>query len=97
MLSGGQRIPPSPGRSRGRLCLLADELAGFAPVVDRLLEVVRKAAAGDGVITRRAARPHKALRSPTAFIQRHGENRLSGKAEEIRDRIDDVELYFRRR
>ena len=101
MLSGGQQqiLALARALSRRPALLLADELSlGLAPmVVDRLLEVVRKAA-DDGIgVLLVEQHIHKALAiADRVYIMRHGEIRLSGKAEEIRDRIDDVEkLYFR--
>jgi branched-chain amino acid transport system ATP-binding protein len=100
LLSGGQQQMLTLARSlaAGPELLLADELSlGLAPlVVRRLLDAIRVAASrGVGVLlVEQHAR--QALRvADRAYVLRRGHIALTGSAEEILDRLDELEdLYL---
>ena len=100
MLSGGQQqiLALARALSRRPRLLLADELSlGLAPmIVDRLLGVVRQTADGGLGVLLVEQHIHKALAvADRVYIIRHGEIMLSGAADELRDRVGDIQqLYF---
>jgi len=99
LLSGGQQQMLSLARalSRSPKLLLADELSlGLAPlVVDRLLTAVRNAA-NDGVAVL-LVEQHVAKVLEVAdhvYVMQRGEVVMSGTADEIRGRLDEVQLSY---
>jgi len=99
LLSGGQQQMLALARalSRRPKVLLADELSlGLAPlVVDRLLQAVRRAA-DDGVAVL-LVEQHVAKVLGVAdrvYVMQRGAMVMSGTADEIRGRLDDVQLSY---
>jgi sulfate-transporting ATPase len=99
MLSGGQQQMLALARalSRRPRVLLADELSlGLAPViVDRLLDVLRQAAAtGVGVLLVEQ-HIYKALDiADRAYVIRRGQIQLEGPTADLRERIDEVQGLY---
>jgi sulfate-transporting ATPase len=99
LLSGGQQQMLALARclARESRLLLVDELSlGLAPlVVDRLLRSVRAAAdRGIGVLLVEQ-HVHKALAvADRVVVLRHGTVELTGTAEELRDRVEDIQAAY---
>jgi branched-chain amino acid transport system ATP-binding protein len=100
LLSGGQQQMLALAWALSRpttTLLLADELSlGLAPMlVERLLRVVRHAAdSGIGVLLVEQ-HVHKALEiADRVYVLQRGRVQLSGRAEEMRDRIDEVQASY---
>lgn len=99
LLSGGQQqmLALACALSRHPTMLLADELSvGLAPlVVNRLLRVAREAAdRGLGVLL---VEQHvrKALEiADRVYVMRRGRIELAGTADELRDRLEDIEASY---
>ncbi|HET6509982.1 MAG TPA: ATP-binding cassette domain-containing protein [Baekduia sp.] len=97
LLSGGEQQILTLARALARWprVLLADELSlGLAPmVVDRLLQAVRDAADQDGVgVLLVEQHVEKALRvADRAYVMSRGRVVLSGRADEVRQRLHEVE------
>jgi ABC-type branched-subunit amino acid transport system ATPase component len=95
LLSGGQQqmLALARGLARKTKLLLVDELSlGLAPlVVERLLGVVRAAAdKGVGVLLVEQ-HVHQAMEvADRVLVMRRGSIALSGRADELRDRTDDI-------
>jgi branched-chain amino acid transport system ATP-binding protein len=100
LLSGGQQQMLALAWALSRpttTLLLADELSlGLAPMlVERLLRVVRDAAdTGIGVLLVEQ-HVHKALEiADRVYVLQRGRVQLSGRAEEMRGRIDEVQASY---
>jgi branched-chain amino acid transport system ATP-binding protein len=99
LLSGGEQQMVSLGRAlsaRPRI-LIADELSlGLAPmIVTRLLEAVRQAA-DDGcavLLVEQHVRQAIAV-ADTVHVLRRGRLELTGSAEEMSNRLSDIESYY---
>jgi branched-chain amino acid transport system ATP-binding protein len=95
LLSGGQQqmLALARGLARRPRLLLVDELSlGLAPlIVERLLGVVR-AAADEGVgVLLVEQHVHKAMDvADRVLVMRRGSIVLAGRADELRDRTDDI-------
>jgi ABC-type branched-subunit amino acid transport system ATPase component len=101
LLSGGQQQMLALARSlaRGSRLLLVDELSlGLGPiVVDRLLQVVRRAA-DDGIgVLLVEQHVHKAMEvADRILVLRRGALELSGTVHELRDRLDEIQDAYLR-
>lgn len=101
LLSGGEQQMLSVGRALGRKprLLLADELSlGLAPmIVDRLTHTLREAADNGLGVLLIEQRVHTALEiADRVYFMSRGEIVLEGPADEMRDRIEEIESgYFR--
>ena len=100
LLSGGEQRMLSVGRALARKprLLLADELSlGLAPlIVDRLAHTIREAA-DDGLgVLLVEQRVHTALAiADRVYFMSRGEIVLDGAADEVRERVDQIEAgYF---
>jgi ABC-type branched-subunit amino acid transport system ATPase component len=99
LLSGGQQQMLALARALARptRLLLADELSlGLAPqVVDRLLAVVRSAAAdGVGVLLVEQY-VHKVMEvADRILVMRHGEIVLEGPVRELSHRVDEIQAAY---
>jgi branched-chain amino acid transport system ATP-binding protein len=99
LLSGGEQQMLSLALALGRSpdLVLIDELSlGLAPlVVDRLLGVVRRAAdSGIGVlVVEQSVRRILEIADTVSVLQR-GQVELSGTAEELRDRLEEIERSY---
>ena len=100
LLSGGeqQMLTLARALSRKPRLLLADELSmGLAPlVVKRLLEAVRGAADRQGTAVLLVEQHvRKALRyADRVYVMRRGRIELTGTAEDMRSRIDEIEEQY---
>ena len=100
LLSGGEQQMLSLARALARKprVLLADELSmGLAPlIVKRLLEAVRAAADNQGTAVLLVEQHvRKALvYADRAYVMRRGRIELSGKASDLRSRIDEIENQY---
>ena len=100
LLSGGEQQMLSLARALARKprVLLADELSmGLAPlIVKRLLEAVRAAANNQGTAVLLVEQHvRKALvYADRAYVMRRGRIELSGKASDLRSRIDEIENQY---
>jgi len=96
LLSGGEQQMVTLGRALARKprVLLADELSlGLAPlVVRRLLEAIREAALrGCGVLIVEQHARQALEYADRAYVMRRGRIVLSGSADELRGRLDEIE------
>jgi branched-chain amino acid transport system ATP-binding protein len=100
LLSGGEQQMLTLGRALARQphLLLADELSmGLAPlVVKRLLQAVREAAneRGTAVLLVEQHVRKALLYADRVYVMRRGRIELSGSADEIRSRLDEVERHY---
>ncbi|MPY93032.1 MAG: ATP-binding cassette domain-containing protein, partial [Acidimicrobiia bacterium] len=100
LLSGGEQQMLAVGRALARRprLLLADELSmGLAPlVVQRLLEAVRQAARSQGTAVLLVEQHvRKALHyADRVYVMRRGRIELAGTAEEMRERVDEIEDQY---
>ena len=100
LLSGGEQQMLTLGRALARRphLLMADELSmGLAPlVVKRLLEAVRQAAdeRGTAVLLVEQHVRKALLYADRVYVMRRGRIELSGSADEIRGRLDEVEQHY---
>jgi ABC-type branched-subunit amino acid transport system ATPase component len=100
LLSGGEQQMLSLARAlcRHPRLLLADELSlGLAPmIVQRLLQVVRRAAdeQGIGVLLVEQHVQEVMAFADRAYVMRRGEITLQGKAAELRGRLDEIESSY---
>ena len=99
LLSGGQQQMLALARclARSSKVLLVDELSlGLAPkVVDRLLAAVRAAADGGLGVLLVEQHVHKALRvADRVLVMRRGAVELEGTADDLRDRVDDIQRAY---
>jgi branched-chain amino acid transport system ATP-binding protein len=100
LLSGGEQQMLTLGRALARRphLLLADELSmGLAPlVVRRLLEAVRAAASerGTAVLLVEQHVRKALLYADRVYVMRRGRIELHGTADEIRDRLAEVEQHY---
>ena len=100
LLSGRRAADADAGTRAGRKphLLLADELSmGLAPlVVKRLLEAVRQAAdeRGTAVLLVEQHVRKALLYADRVYVMRRGRIELSGSADEIRGRLDEVEQHY---
>jgi branched-chain amino acid transport system ATP-binding protein len=100
LLSGGEQQMLTVGRALARRpnLLLADELSlGLGPmVVDRLLQAVRAASLKDGTAVLMVEQfVDKALEvSDRVYVMRRGRIVLSGTAESLRGRRDEIEAHY---
>jgi ABC-type branched-subunit amino acid transport system ATPase component len=99
LLSGGQQQMLALARclARPSKLLLVDELSlGLAPlVVDRLLGAVRAAADGGIGVLLVEQHVHKALDvADRVLVLRRGAIELDGSADELRDRVDEIQAAY---
>jgi branched-chain amino acid transport system ATP-binding protein len=99
LLSGGQQqmLALAWTLARPTKLLLADELSlGLAPlVVERLLRAVREAADSGIAVLLVEQHIHKAMQiADRAYVMQRGRIRLAGSAEDLRERIDEIQASY---
>src|ERR1700722_17747130 len=99
LLSGGQQqmLALAWTLARPTTLLLADELSlGLAPiVVERLLRAVREAADSGVAVLLVEQHIHKAMQiADRAYVRQRGRIRLAGRAEDLRERIDEIQASY---
>jgi branched-chain amino acid transport system ATP-binding protein len=99
LLSGGQQqmLALAWTLARPTTLLLADELSlGLAPiVVERLLRAVREAADSGVAVLLVEQHIHKAMQiADRAYVMQRGRIRLAGRAEDLRERIDEIQASY---